>query len=64
MDKAQRQSGSASEEMAILPERLCGALVWVAGEDFEASPEAFAKFYAKSGLQRKKVTMGAVRGRK
>lgn len=42
-------------------ERARGALVWVAGEDFEASPETFAEFYAKSGLQRKKVSMGAVK---
>ncbi len=33
-------------------ERARGALVWVAGEDFEATPEAFKAFYLASGLNR------------
>ena len=45
-------------------ERLCGALTLIAGEDFPASIEGFMDWYAKSGLQRRKVTMGAVGGRK
>ncbi len=36
-------------------ERARGALVIVAGVDFEASLEGFAKWYEQSGLQRKRV---------
>lgn len=39
-------------------ERARGALVLVAGIDFEASLEGFVEWYEKSGLQRKKVTLG------
>lgn len=38
-------------------ERARGALVWVMGEDFEASIESFCKFYAASGLQRKSISI-------
>lgn len=38
-------------------ERGRGALVWVFGETFTASIEAFCKFYETSGLQRKKVSI-------
>lgn len=34
-------------------ERARGALTLIAGEDFDASIEAFRKWYAKSGLQHK-----------
>lgn len=33
-------------------ERAKGFLVWVAGEDFEATADAFWVFYSKSGLKR------------
>ena len=38
-------------------ERSRGGLVWVLGEDFEASIESFCKFYAASGLQRKSISI-------
>lgn len=38
-------------------ERARGGLVWVLGEDFPASIEGFAEHYAKSGLQRKKMSL-------
>lgn len=38
-------------------ERSFGGLVWVLGEDFEASIESFCEHYAKSGLQRKKMSL-------
>lgn len=38
-------------------ERACGALTLIAGEDFTASIEGFCKWYAASGLQRKKVSI-------
>lgn len=41
-------------------ERTRGALTLIAGEDFPANIEGFEKWYRESGLQRKKVTMGAV----
>ncbi len=37
----------------IEAERTCGALVWLAGEDFPASIEGFQQHYIKSGLSRK-----------
>lgn len=37
-----------------------GALVLRAGIDFEASIEGFAKFYAASGLQRRKFHLGSM----
>ncbi len=36
-------------------ERLRGALVWVAGENFPATIEGFQKFYRESGLMRRKL---------
>lgn len=39
-------------------ERARGALVWVAGEDFPKSIEGFQEFYSKSGLMRKKLSIG------
>jgi hypothetical protein len=36
----------------IKAERAKGALVWLAGVDFEATPEAFWEFYKRSGLCR------------
>lgn len=38
-------------------ERARGALTLIAGEDFPASIEGFCSFYAKSGLQRKKMSI-------
>lgn len=38
-------------------ERARGALTLIAGENFPASIEGFANWYAKSGLQRKKVSL-------
>lgn len=38
-------------------ERSRGGLVWVLGENFEASIESFCQYYAASGLQRKKVSI-------
>jgi hypothetical protein len=38
-------------------ERARGGLVWVLGEDFEASIESFCEFYSKSGLQRKRISI-------
>ena len=38
-------------------ERNRGGLVWVLGEDFEASIESFCEYYAKSGLQRKRISI-------
>lgn len=38
-------------------ERARGALTLIAGEDFPASIEGFAEWYAKSGLQRKKMSL-------
>lgn len=36
-------------------ERERGALVWVAGEDFEASVDGFLEHYRKSGLMRMEI---------
>lgn len=43
-------------------ERALGALTLIAGESdsFPASIEGFEEWYRQSGLQRKKITMGAV----
>jgi hypothetical protein len=38
-------------------ERARGGLVWVLGEEFEASIESFCRFYAASGLQRKSISI-------
>lgn len=40
-------------------ERARGALALIAGVDFHASFEGFARWYAQSGLQRKKFWIGA-----
>ncbi len=36
-------------------ERMVGALVWVAGADFEPSIEAFQRHYRASGLMRRRI---------
>lgn len=39
-------------------ERKLGALTLIAGEDFPASIEGFVEWYGKSGLMRRKMTVG------
>lgn len=39
----------------IVLERKRGALVWLAGEDFEASVDGFRDHYRKSGLMRREI---------
>ncbi len=38
-----------------MAERARGALVWVSGEDFTATIEAFQQHYRESGLMRRKI---------
>lgn len=53
--EAKRKGGKAGEHQKAwhARERARGALVWCAGEDFEATIEAFRAHYIKSGLARK-----------
>jgi hypothetical protein len=45
----------AHQRTWIETERIRGALVWLAGEDFPASIEGFQAWYRKSGLMRIKI---------
>lgn len=42
-------------------EQARGALALIAGIDFDASLEGFARFYARLGLQRRKLRIGGVK---
>lgn len=53
-----RKGGKAKQHQLdwIAAERARGALVWLAGEDFVATPEGFYEHYAGSGLMRKTIS--------
>ena len=58
-----KRGGKAGEHQKAWHERerALGALVIVAGTDFDASLDGFVRWYEQSCLQRKRITLGAVR---
>ncbi len=51
--KGRTTKATPAQKLWHQAERARGALVWVAGEDFEASIEGFCNFYKASGLMRR-----------